>query len=137
MLCGINPLLTGVLLAALDEMGHSDTVVIADANFPAHRVGRTVVEVPGIDIVAMAEAVVSVLPLDEDNSPILMESNLVPRPRVQDEIVAATGADQHRLVDRYEYYDLASQANLVISTGELRLWANVILAKGLPHYVNS
>ena len=31
MLLNIDPLLTGPLLAALDEMGHSDAVVVADA----------------------------------------------------------------------------------------------------------
>lgn len=137
MLKGINPLLTGEMLRVLDEMGHSDTVVIADANFPAHRFGRVVVEVPGVDIVSMTEAVASILSLDEDHPPLLMESNLDPRPAVQDEIVAATGAPDHHMVDRWDYYELTREASLVISTGELRLWANVILAKGLPHFQDS
>ena len=39
MLEGIHPLLTGALLHHLDDMGHSDAVVIADAHFPAAAVG--------------------------------------------------------------------------------------------------
>ena len=35
MLEGIHPLLSGELLHHLDDMGHSDAVVIADAHFPA------------------------------------------------------------------------------------------------------
>ena len=73
MLLGIDPLLTGELLKILDEMGHSDTIVIADANFPAHRVHSRVVEMPGVDIVRMTRAVVSVLPGSDE----------VPRPAQQ------------------------------------------------------
>lgn len=133
MLLGIDPLLTGEILKVLDEMGHSDSVVIADANFPAHRTNPTVFEVPGVDIVSMTKAVVSVLSLDGAYPPALMESNLPSRPAVQDEILAATGSTDHVMVDRWEYYDLTRNACAVISTGELRLWANVVLYKGLPY----
>lgn len=137
VLLGINPLLTGEILKALDEMGHSDTVVIADANFPAHRTGARAFEVPGTDIVTMTEAVVSVLSLDDDHPPALMESGLDPRPAVQNEIIAATGAARHTMVERWAYYDLTRDAYAVISTGELRLWANVVLYKGLPYSLPS
>ncbi|AQX16478.1 MULTISPECIES: RbsD/FucU family protein [Tessaracoccus] len=132
MLIGIDPVLTGSMLKALDDMGHSDGVLIVDANFPAHRTNVRVFEAPGVDIVRMTHAVASVLSLDEDHPPVLMESNLSPRPSVQDEIVAATGVVEHEMVDRWAYYDLAREAYCVIATGELRLWANVLLRKGLP-----
>lgn len=137
MLLGINPLLTGDILKALDEMGHSDSVVIADANFPAHRTNSRVFEVPGVGIAEMTEAVVSVLSLDGDRAPALMESNLSPRPAIQNQIIEATGQDRFQMVDRWEYYDLTKDAFAVISTGELALWANVILYKGLPYSHNS
>jgi L-fucose mutarotase len=35
------------------------------------------------------------------------------------------------MVERWAYYDLAAGASVVVSTGEFRLWANVILYKGL------
>lgn len=41
MLKGISPLLSPELLKTLDEMGHGDTLVIADGNFPAESVGKT------------------------------------------------------------------------------------------------
>ena len=46
MLDGIHPILTGELLLHLDAMGHSDAVVVADAHFPAHRLGTRVVDLP-------------------------------------------------------------------------------------------
>ena len=131
MLLNINPLLTGDLLKTLDDMGHSDQIVIADANFPAHRMGIPVIEVPGIDVVRMTSAICEVMPLDKSIPPALMDSTLSPRPAVQDELLAATKAPQGRLVDRWDYYTLARSCVAVVSTGERRSWANVILAKGL------
>ncbi len=133
MLLTINPLLTGELLKLLDDMGHSDFVVIADANFPAHRMGRPVVEVPGVDAVTMTAAVAEVLPLDDDNPPALMESDLNPRPAVQEGLLNAAGTSACSMVDRWAYYDLARRASVIVATGELRVWANITLYKGLCH----
>ena len=64
MLKGIDKLLTGELLKALCDMGHGDELVIADANFPAETVAKRLIRVPGVDGVRVAEAVLSVFPLD-------------------------------------------------------------------------
>ncbi|WP_448058859.1 RbsD/FucU family protein [Cellulomonas hominis] len=133
MLVNINPLLTGELLKRLDEMGHSDHLVIADANFPAHRIDPHALEFPGVDIVAMTRAVCEVFPLDADNPPVLMDSGAAEAPPVHTELIQATGSTERTLVDRWAYYDLAASASLIISTGELRLWANVVLYKGIPY----
>lgn len=131
MLLNINPLLTGPLLRILDEMGHSDHLVIADANFPAHRVCPGALEFPGVDVPQMAAAIAEVFPLDPDHAPVLMDSGDAQRPSVQAEMLAAVGALEGAYVDRWEYYDLAKTAVTVISTGERRLWANIVLYKGV------
>lgn len=64
MLKGIDKLLTGDLLKALCDMGHGDELVIADANFPGETVAARLIRIPGIDGVRMAEAIMSVFPLD-------------------------------------------------------------------------
>ncbi|MBZ2071865.1 fucose isomerase, partial [Streptococcus sanguinis] len=43
MLKHIPTILSPELVKYLMEMGHGDEVVIADANFPAHRIGQRVV----------------------------------------------------------------------------------------------
>jgi len=132
MLLNINPLLTGELLKRLDEMGHSDFVLVADANFPAHRVDPTAIEYPGTTVPEVVRAICQVLPLDAELATALMDSGQTPAPPVQDEIEAAAGHPlPARLVDRWEYYDLAARASVVVATGELRLWGNVVLYKGL------
>ena len=66
MLKGISPLLSPELLKALDEMGHGDTLVIADGNFPAESVGKNakVIRADGHGVPELLDAVLALLPLD-------------------------------------------------------------------------
>lgn len=133
MLTGIDPVLTGELLCHLDEMGHSDSVVVADAHFPAARLGRRVVTVPALETPRVLRAVRTVLPLDDAPALDLMralESELLP---VQLELLdmAGVGRDEVRLLARSEFYDVAAKAFLVIRTGETRTYGNALLRKGL------
>ncbi|QPK81240.1 hypothetical protein G7Y41_09480 [Schaalia sp. ZJ405] len=131
MLTGIDPLLTGDILKSLDEMGHSDTVAIVDGNFPAERTNSKVIRIPGIGVIPVLKAVLSVLPLDEDHPPILMDSAEESLPPAEKDILQTLGEAPHVMVGRWDYYPLVSQASVVIATGETRTWANVILSKGL------
>src|SRR4051794_28691499 len=46
-------------------MGHGDAIVLADAHFPAERLGQRVRTVVGVDVPTLARAICTVLPLDE------------------------------------------------------------------------
>ncbi|HEV7185279.1 MAG TPA: RbsD/FucU domain-containing protein [Leifsonia sp.] len=133
MLSGIDPILTGTLLAQLDVMGHSDAVVVADAHFPAARLGARVVDTPGLSAPQVLAAVRSVLPLDDAPALTLMRSADGATLAVQHELIAAARADDGdvRFVDRHAYYDLAAEAFLIIRTGETRSYGNALLRKGL------
>ena len=136
MLLGMDPVLTGRLLEALDAMGHTDSLVIADAHFPAARLsGGRQIELPGLSTPRVLRAVCSVLPLDDAPSLDLMAS---PEPgllEVQRELVEAAGLDAagegHQLVERFAFYDLAEQAQLIIRTGETRIYGNALVRKGV------
>lgn len=132
MLKGINPILTGDLLMLLDQMGHSDTVAIVDAHFPAYRVSDTVVDV-AVDAPTAVEAVCSVIELDDVDAATLMDSGTEWND-CQQEIVRALGDTPRELVrqvDRYSYYDEAAKANFIIRTTEVRVYGNVLLSKGV------
>lgn len=133
MLEGINPLLTGELLKHLDEMGHSDSVVVADAHFPAHALGARVMDLPGTSTPAVVEAIRSVLPLDDAPALDLMESADATVLDVQVELMRAAGVDQRatRFVERFAYYDDAKTSYLIVRTGESRKYANALLRKGV------
>lgn len=133
MLTGIDPVLNGELLLHLDAMGHSDTVVIADAHFPAARLGERVVVLPTLSTPEVLRAVRTVIPLDDEPVLDLMTSADGTVLDVQRELIAAAGAteDAVRFVDRFAYYDEAATAFLIIRTGETRTYGNVTLRKGL------
>jgi L-fucose mutarotase len=133
MLQGIHPLLTGELLMHLDEMGHSDTVVIVDAHFPASRLAERLITLPGTTSPDVLEAVRSVLPLDDAPAVDLMTSADGSVLDVQRELLSAAGVgeDEVRFVDRFDFYDDAEDAYVIIRTGETRKYGCVVVRKGL------
>lgn len=134
VLLNVDPVLTGALLRALDEMGHTDSVVIADAHFPAARLAKIhYVDLPLLSTPRVLEAVCSVIPPDDFPGLDLMEApgdDLLP---VQSELIASAGLTREttRLVERFAFYDLAAEASLIIRTGETRIYGNALLRKGV------
>ncbi|MFE5408286.1 RbsD/FucU family protein [Microbacterium sp. NPDC056569] len=133
MLQGIHPLLSGELLWHLDAMGHSDTVVVADAHFPAAALGRRLVVLPGTTSVEVLAAIRTVIPLDDDPALDLMASADGGVREVQRQLMAAAGVDaaSTRFIDRFDYYDRAREAFVIVRTGETRSYGNALLRKGL------
>ena len=139
MLEGINPLLTGELLLHLDRMGHSDSVVIADAHFPAWALGARVVDLPGTSTPEVVAAIRSVLPLDDAPGIDLMTSADGAVLDVQHELMAAAGTtvDATRFVERFAYYEVAKSAYLMVRTGETRKYGNALLRKGVVGHASA
>lgn len=143
MLKGVDKIVSPLLLKALCEMGHGDKLVIADANFPSHSVGRNavIVHMDGNSAQEVLSAVLKLIPLDTyvDQAVHLMEK--VPGDNVDtpiwkeyERIVAAEderGAAAIGFYERFEFYRKASEAYLIIVTGEKALYANVMVQKGV------
>ena len=64
MLKGIPSILSPELLKILMEMGHGDTIVIADGNFPSNTCGQRVVRLDGHNVPEILEAILKLFPLD-------------------------------------------------------------------------
>jgi len=133
MLEGIHPLLCGELLLHLDRMGHSDSVVVADAHFPAWALGERVIDLPGTTTPDVVAAIRTVLPLDDAPALDLMESADATVLDVQRQLMEAAGTrpESTRFVERFAYYDVAKNAYLMVRTGETRTYANALLRKGV------
>ncbi|WP_372657767.1 RbsD/FucU family protein [Hydrogenophaga sp.] len=143
MLKGIDPVLSPDLLKRLAEMGHDDTVVLADANFTAMSLaaGKPVLRLPGVDMVRAMRAVASVLPLAQDVAcPVafmqVCDAEAGYRSAVQREALAVLTADglrddQIEAVERYAFYERVRKAYAIVVTGELQPWSNFILHKGV------
>ncbi len=139
MLEGIHPLLTGELLLHLDRMGHSDSVVVADAHFPAWALGARVVDLPGTSTPEVVAAIRTVLPLDDAPGLDLMESADGEVLDVQHELMAAAGTalETTRFVERFDYYEVAKGAYLMVRTGETRKYGNALLRKGVVGHASA
>ena len=135
MLLGIDPLLTADLLHALRAMGHGDTIAIVDANFPATANARRLVVLPGCDASAMLRAVLSVLPLDDFIPEPLTTMQVVGNPDAVPPAVAEfrtiAGSAGIGSVERHDFYRLAREAFMIVQTGDRRLYANIIVTKGV------
>ncbi len=139
MLRGISPLLSPELLKALCEMGHGDEIVIADAHFPAHSLGQRTIRADGLAIAPLLDAVAPLFVLDISPDALTMMRPDNPAdldPKVEADFVAAIrrhapGAPAPQRVERSAFYEQARAAYVVLQTGEVRPYANIILKKGV------
>ena len=145
MLYNIPYILTPDLLKALYEMGHSDTIVLADANFPGAQMARAggalLLRADGHGIPELLDAILQLMPLDgfvEKPVTIMdkMEMHRDLKCPVWDEftdIVAKhdeRGADAVGFLDRFAFYDAAKDAYAVVSTSETAFYACIMIQKG-------
>lgn len=139
MLKGLDPLLNAEVLFVLKAMGHGDTIVIADANFPADSIARQTIygELVRIDASAarVMEAVASVLPIEEAAHMEVMGSpdKLAPVQAEVQEVLDATDPELGRMrgIERFAFYEEAKEAYCVLQTAERRFYGCFILTKGV------
>lgn len=143
MLKGIPGILSPELLKVLCEMGHSDTIVIADGNFPAETMGKNaiVVRADGHSVPEMLEAILKVFPLDTYvEKPVslmqVMPGDMAKTPiwEVYKKLVSEAderGEKAFTEVERFEFYEQAKKAYAIIATGETAVYANIMLQKGV------
>ena len=143
MLKGIPAILSPELLKRLCEMGHSDRLVIADGNFPAESIGKNayVVHLDGHNVPDILRAVLKASPLDAYvEKPVSLMAK-VPGDTAQTPIwdivkaevakVDKRGDEAVGFVERFQFYEEARKAYLIITSSETALYGNVILQKGV------
>lgn len=145
MLKRIDNRLNADVLYALRAMGHGDTLVIADTNFPADSIARQTVlgdllRMENLTCGQAAEAVLSLLPLDTFVDDFAGRMEVVGDPGrvepVQAEVQAAIDLAEGRSrpmigIERFDFYERAKQAYAVIQTGERRFYGCFIFRKGV------
>ncbi|MBM6838805.1 fucose isomerase [Clostridium saudiense] len=140
MLKGIPSILSPELLKILMEMGHGDTLVIADGNFPSNTCGQRVVRLDGHNVPEILEAILKLFPLDTYSEKPVSLMSVVPGddvvPTIWDtyETIIKNNFDQFTsfgFLERFDFYEKAKDAYAVIATSEKALYANVILTKGV------
>jgi L-fucose mutarotase len=140
MLKGIHPLLHADLLHALAAMGHGDELAIVDANFPAASVGKRILHIGGAPAAEALDAILTLFPLDTFVIPAAFTMEVVGEPEAVPEPVREFAGvfTRHGLADaeighlpRSAFYDRARSAYVVVRTGELRPYGNILLVKGV------
>ncbi|HGJ66685.1 TPA: fucose isomerase [bacterium] len=140
MLKGIPPVISPDLMYALMNMGHGDEIVIADGNFPADTNAQRLIRADGLDVCTVLKAVAQFFPLDtfaEDNA-VIMEvvDPSAPKPEIWKEFKEILSISENKEVkltpiERFSFYDRAKKAYCVVATSEKRIYANIILKKGV------
>jgi len=143
MLKGIPKILSPELLKILCEMGHSDTIIIADGNFPAESMGKNakVLRLDGHGVPDILDAILQVFPLDSYVEKPVSLMEVVPGDTVETPIWDTykdiikkhdtRGDKAVGNIERFQFYDKAKEAYAIIATSEKALYANVLLQKGV------
>lgn len=142
MLKGIPSIIGPDLLKVLCEMGHGDTIVIADGNFPAASIAKEsiLIRMDGHGVPEILEAILKLMPLDQyvEQPVTLMERCVGDNADISiwdryKKIVGDAEVRGEKLIgtlERFSFYDEAKKAYAVIATSETSQYANVILKKG-------
>ena len=138
MLKNVPSILSPELLKILMEMGHGDTIVIGDGNFPAATNAQRLVRLDGHGVPEILDAILKLMPLDtyvERPVSLMDNGDSENRPPIWEEYADIVnrneGEKEFRLVERFQFYTEAKKAYAIIATGETAIYANVILQKGV------
>jgi L-fucose mutarotase len=144
LLKNLDPLLNADVLHALRAMGHGDTLVLSDTNFPSDSVARKTVLRRLLRIDAScpraARAILSVMPLDSFVDVAAARMEVVGKPSevpdVQREVQAEIDRAEGRpwpmgSIERMAFYEHAKKAYCVITTAETRFYGCFIFTKGV------
>ena len=141
MLRNIPPVMSPELLKTIHEMGHSDFIIIADANFPASDLAKRYIRLDGVESTDLLDAILRFFPLDDfvDKPVVLMQPRLQePEPEIwqvyqkiihdRDEEKIFSGFHS---IDRLDFYEYAKKAYAIVQTGTTVRYANISIQKGV------
>lgn len=140
MLKGIDPILNGALLGALQDMGHGDVLALVDRNYPAVSTSNRLVSLSGADVGQAARAILSVFPVDTFVEPAAFRMGEVGNEDalldVHAEFQSIIDQAEGRTVavqplERFEFYRRAGDAFLTVATSEDRPYGCFLLVKGV------
>lgn len=140
MLKGINPILGPEILHILASMGHGDEIILTDNNFPAAALAQRLTRLDGVTTTTALQAILTLFPLDQYvKSPVAVMSTVD-----ENDATPETYADfqnilekehsapvQMEWVERFAFYERARAAFAIVVTSDARLYANILLKKGV------
>jgi len=139
MLIGIPALLGPNLLATLRAMGHGDEIALVDGNYPAEEQARRLIRADGHPLIPVLDAILSILPVDDAVPEALFRASVKGDPSRADpvhheiEAICAKRAPGRKVVALAgaDFYARVKSAHAIVATSEPRLYANIIIRKGV------
>jgi L-fucose mutarotase len=139
MLIGIPPILGPELLFALRSMGHGDEIAVVDGNYPAQGHARRLVRADGHGVLALIEAILTVMPLDRQVPQAAFRAALNNDARQAGPFHLAVDTLVARMapglavtpLNGADLYPRIQGAHTVVATSETAIYGNVILRKGV------
>jgi L-fucose mutarotase len=139
MLKGIDKVISPELLKILASMGHGDTIVLGDRNFPAVTWGKQCVRADGVDGITMLEAILKLMPIDDDGDGeqiMLMGSGDLSDPdpviwaQFESVVKKYEPNAKFKKVERHKFYEYSHESFATVQTTDNRPYACIILRKG-------
>jgi L-fucose mutarotase len=143
-LLGVPRSITPELLYVLAKMGHGDTLVIADANFPSDSTALSCTVTSPIRVNAstseLLKDILKLLPLDRYVPRAVAVMDRVDSDKAcglavptYQAVAEAAGISDHELeyVERFEFYRRAKTSFAVVQTNDSALYANILIYKGV------
>jgi len=140
MLRGIPKILPPDLVKYMMEMGHSDYLILADANFPGMAHAKRMIRMDSVCLPQLLEAILPLFPLDsfvDDSVRLMRNLPTEPVPEVWKEyrkIILKNDSNgtfkDFSFLDRLDFYDMAEKAYVVVQTGDEVRYGNIVLQKG-------
>lgn len=138
MLKNIPKNLSPQLLKVLMEMGHGDEIVLADGNYPAASNANLLIRCDGVGIPELLRSILELMPLDTYvEYPIFLMDTVGndPKPAIWEKYQKIIQDNGNRpsiqFLDRQTFYQQGQQAYAIVATGEMEIYANIILKKGI------
>ena len=139
MLKGISPVVSPELLKVLCEMGHGDELVLADANYPGASNAKRLIRADGLSVSQLLEGIAPLFPLETYADPLMMTEVVAGDkydPAIEAEYMEVIrrsdpAAPAPVRIEKFAFYERSRNAYAILMTGEKRLYANIILKKGV------
>lgn len=127
----INP----QIISALAQCGHGDKILIADGNYPlASRSGQAEKVYLGLskDIPTVTDVLVAIKSACGIEAAQVMQPEDGSEPEIFSEFVQVLDGMELGRLGRWEFYDACEErpVRLAISTGESRVFANILITVG-------
>ena len=139
MLNNISELITPEIYEVLYHAGHMDEIAIVDTNFSASEMSDDAIFLPVRDNHLLLQEILKYLPIDEDepNAINVMQPDHgdMEEPQAWSdyrEILEVSEVDMDlNTLDREDFYERVRSGHATIRTSDTRLYANIIVRKGV------